>query len=696
MTISPRPVHCTGAMLMLCFALLIATQAKEIRIMRYKTEESSSAIARLEIHAERRAPRPVSRRLFGKFSEHLGTNVYNGMWSQILRNPGFEDEEKFHSARLHQRLAGIEHRWGVRGLVRAPAHGVAPYWVAHGDGVHCALDSGAVNSDHCQRLTHSDDVGRCGIEQAVFLPIHRVAEYDLSMWARGRGVGSLEVSILSHDRTVAAAEISNLTSQWKRYQVRLTVTARAPRPGELFRLRVAFADKGTLWLDQMFLFPDDNIDGFDPDVVRLWREARLPLLRFPGGNFVSGYHWRDGIGPVDQRPTKPNPAWDIVEYNHVGTDEMMRFCKAVGAEPMICVNAGNGTPDEAAAWVEYCNGDEDTEFGAMRARNGHPAPYNVRLWEIGNELYGKWQIGHCDAATYAERYAEFARAMRAKDSTIRLIANGDTPEWNAELVKRYPDLARSFSVHSLIGGGAPPDSDPTRVFRALMAYTYGYPKVLLARSLAARRAGLYPKLAITELQVFTKRQGLPTNATLTEALWTASILNVGIRSLGGVELITHSALINHGGGLRKQYEFVWPQPVYFTHKLYATQSGVRPMEVRYAGAFVRGPRIRGISCPQKAPLLDAVALASEDGSEINLLVVNRSLDHAQRTRLVFHGFAPERSATVRTLTGPSFLAQNTFEHPHHVHVQEKRASLGGDPVYTFPAHSLTVLVFRAQ
>src|SRR5690606_13059468 len=120
---------------------------------------------------------------------------------------------------------------------------------------------------------------------------------------------------------------------------------------------------------------------WDPEVVQLLRDAKVSVLRFPGGNFASGYHWEDGVGPIERRPEKPNPAWAEWEPNHVGADEWLALCELIGAEPLICVNAGNGTPEEAANWVRYCNDPETTPWGQKRAANGHPAPYNVRLWE---------------------------------------------------------------------------------------------------------------------------------------------------------------------------------------------------------------------------------------------------------------------------------------------------------------------------
>ena len=667
-------------------------------MLRYEVEAQKDGPARLDVWANERAPRRVSRYLFGKFTEHLGRNVYNGIWAQILQNPGFETKNKFNQPHLYRRLRALERRLGILGLVAARDKGISPFWSACGSGATYAMDTQAFNSDHCQRIeVAADNVG--GVAQPIFLPLHRVSTFDLSFCARAEGIDSIRVSIAGQGdsaREAASADVSDIGEAWTKRTCRLSVEPVGDDIGGPYWLRIQAAGPGTLWLDQVFLFPSDNIDGFDPDVIRLWREAKLPLLRFPGGNFVSGYHWKDGVGPMDKRPTKPNPAWPVAEYNHVGTDEMIMFCRAIGCEPMICVNAGNGTPREAAEWVEYCNGDTKTTYGTLRARNGHPEPHNVRLWEIGNELYGRWQIGHCTAAEYAKRYAAFHEAMRAVDPTIVPIANGHTAAWNAEVMKRHPGIVRSLSVHSLIGRPIPLNTDPSLVFRALMGFTHVYPGQLRRLAAPMRQAGIDPRLAITELQLFTRGARLPTNSSLAEALWTASIINVGIRSLGEVELITHSALVNHGGCVRKEREVVWPQPVYFTHRVYGTQSEVWPLRVKFTGPCY-DVALKSLPKAQNVPMLDAVALASEDGRETTVIVVNRSPDASLRTRVSLHGFRTERRVRVRSVTGSNFVSRNTFAEQGTVSLRESESE--GDPEgveYTFPPHSLTELVFRAM
>ncbi len=177
-------------------------------------------------------------------------------------------------------------------------------------------------------------------------------------------------------------------------------------------------------IGRLELLPADHVGGADPDVIRLLKASRLPILRWPGGNFVSGYHWEEGVGPIDARPTVPNYAWGAVETHRFGTDEFLAYCRVVGCEPMICINGGDGTPEEAARWVEYCNGAPSTPMGRLRTKHGYREPYGVRHWELGNELWGRWQYHWTTAAGYVDRYRRFAEAMRTADPSIELYACG--------------------------------------------------------------------------------------------------------------------------------------------------------------------------------------------------------------------------------------------------------------------------------
>jgi alpha-N-arabinofuranosidase len=666
----------------------------------------------LEVFAGERAAQPITPRLFGKFTEHLGRNIYHGMWAQVLVNPGFEPLEHFlwrgeaRDALAHGLVRGDFSREQaepvLQRLVDSLRNGVAWGWTRHGEGdVRYSLDTDRVSSDTSQRIeVRSLDTPEVGVAQPIFLPLHRTREFVLTVQAKGSG--RLRVGVRADDRgsiadrrsTIDEAILGPLSEGWRRYEVRLTVDADGGERGELLWLTVGLTAPGTVWLDQCFLFPADAVDGFDADVVRLCQEARLPLLRYPGGNFVSGYHWEEGVGPVDARPMRRNPAWaNVPEYNHVGTDEFMAFCAAVGCEPMICVNAGDGTPEEAARWLEYCNGGPETPQGRRRAENGHPEPYGVRFWEIGNELWGDWQIGHCTPEEYPERYRRFYEAMKAVDPTIEIIACGQDARWNEPVIEQAADILRSLSIHTLIAHRVPPETDPETVYRSVMAFPAWYEGHLKELAEQMARKVTPPRIAITELQIMTRAR--PNNQTIAEALYLAGIINTSIRLGDLVELINHTALVNHGGGLRKEREFVWENPVHLTSRLYANQSGRWPVRLRVTSPVLSVPELHDLPAVTDAPYLDAVALLNDAGDELTLLVTNRHPSEALTAEIALHDFSPQAEVATQTIAGESFLSENSFTEPNAVRLEPGRTTASQAGLrHTFPAHSVTALSLR--
>ena len=178
------------------------------------------------------------------------------------------------------------------------------------------------------------------------------------------------------------------------------------------------------------LMPADNVQGWRADTLARLRELNSPVYRWPGGNFVSGYDWKDGIGDPDRRPPRKNPAWKGIESNDVGIDEFMVLCRELGTEPFIAVNTGLGGVEAAAEELEYMNGAPTSPMGRRRAENGHPQPYGVKWWGIGNEMYGDWQLGHMPLADYLKKHNRVVDAMRAVDATIVPIAVGAVGDWS--------------------------------------------------------------------------------------------------------------------------------------------------------------------------------------------------------------------------------------------------------------------------
>lgn len=183
--------------------------------------------------------------------------------------------------------------------------------------------------------------------------------------------------------------------------------------------------------------PLSDENGFRKDVIEALKELKVPVVRYPGGNFVATYHWFDGVGPKDQRRSRPELAWSSAESNEFGTDEFLKWCKIVGAEPYFVLNFGTGTLDEALAWVEYCNSAENTYYANLRRKNGHEKPYNVKYWALGNEVWGTWQVGQMTKESYAEKAWQWAKALKRLDPKIELILCGQDglSYWDAHVLK---------------------------------------------------------------------------------------------------------------------------------------------------------------------------------------------------------------------------------------------------------------------
>lgn len=504
----------------------------------------------------------------------------------------------------------------------------------------------------------------------------------------------------------------DVTGEWNTYTGELRIRQHSSiDDGGAFLLGVTTAAPANIVLDRVLLYPADHIHGADPDVIRMLKDARLPLLRWPGGNFSSGYHWRDGTGPVDARPTGLNPVWHgTFESNLFGTDEFVTFCRDVGCEPMICVNAGNGTPGEAAAWVQYCNGSPETPMGQLRAQMGHPEPYNIRYWEIGNEIFGRHQIGWTTPAGNVDRYMRFGRAMRAIDPNIRLLACGGLhlgvdAEWNQRLNEETACTADCQTHHILEGGEVDPATlDVTAFYHACMGYPiYVAGDYRLQRQRMADADVAAPRLAITELQLFPMIQGtggdgypnppqIPTASTISEALYAALFIHESIRLGDLAEMITHTATVNHGGGLRKARERVWANPVHYAHVMGSDLIGGTPVAVTLAcGTFSTRQAFGHIPPVEKVPNLDVMAVVSKDEQSLILMIVHRSAAAGPIDLAIdLGGFAAQPQATVLTLAGEGPADQNTLQEPQKVSPRSSSALLRAGRIFlTLPPYSLT-------
>jgi len=694
--------------------------------------------ARLTVNTGARAVHVVNPRLYGKFCEHLGANIYHGMDAQILLNctlarwrfsagdkhPDGGVQEQSACDKITERILANARRQGWPDpdpVVATYFDGGAYGWFRAGasDGaegrVRLSSDVGPYG-ERAQRVevlrASPDD--QAGIAQWTYLPLHRSGTFEFRIVARAVASCTLKLCLVAvGERKAGTCTEIVLDGEWQTFTGSLALPNNAPA-GALYQFSLTAAAPAHFVLDRALLYPEDHINGADPDVIRMLKDSHLPLLRWPGGNFVSGYHWRDGVGPVDARPTRPNPAWEGLEFNLFGTDEFIAFCREVGCEPMICVNAGNGTPEEAAAWIEYCNGGPETPMGRLRAENGHPVPYDVRLWEIGNEINGRWQSGWTTPAGNVDRYQRFREALLAADPSAQLLGcgSGNEPdsEWNRTLVDGTGNSLRCITDHILTGGDVNAGTDAVELYHAFM----GYPTVLEGRYRALkkrmRQAGIVdPRLAITELQLFAHFQGevipegslkptmVPRPDTIAEALSLAVIVNTCIRLGDFVELLTHSATVNHGGGLRKERERVYANPVHYAHALGYAVAGGTPVAVKLACAtFATQHAFAHIPPLHDVPVVDAMAVISEAG-DLVLVLVHRSGDSGPiELAIDLDGFCAHKQAEKVTLAGETWFDRNTRETPEKIIPRRTQITLGAETqlAITLPPFSITQVVLK--
>jgi len=364
---------------------------------------------------------PISKYIYGQFIEHLGHCIYNGIWAEML-----EDRKFFHP------VGAEESPWKVSGTPGCLAMSEKdPFVGAHTPQLELdGSEARGIVQGGLWVVAGKDYVGRVVLAgDATVGPV----EITLS-WGDGPTGGQTEV-------------IKKVGAEFVTSPLKFTAGADSKDA----RLVIVARGKGTLRIGTVSLMPADNVKGMRPDVLARLKELDAPVYRWPGGNFVSGYDWKDGIGDPDKRPPRKNPAWKGVEHNDFGLDEFIVFCREIDTDPFITVNSGQGDVKMAVEELEYANGAADTPMGKWRAQNGNPEPYQVKWWAIGNEMYGSWQLGHMPLEQYVLKNNKFADAMRAVDPEIQLIAVGATGKWSRTMLAECADHMDLLSEHFYCG-----------------------------------------------------------------------------------------------------------------------------------------------------------------------------------------------------------------------------------------------------
>jgi len=378
---------------------------------------------------------PISKYIYGQFIEHLGRCIYGGIWAEMLEdrkffypitaefNPwGTADDPYWESGDFQYLNASP---WQVLGSAVVAMDSINPYVGAHTPVIQLPGD------------------GAAGIFQAG-LAVEKDQKYTGRIILAGDATAApITVRLVLHDGTVLTHEIQKISVAFQTFPLEFV----AHVASDAVKIEISSAGKGRFKIGTLSLMPANNLKGWRRDVIALLKELDSPIYRWPGGNFVSGYNWRDGIGPRDQRPPRKNPAWKGIEHNDVGIHEYMELMELIHTEPFIAVNTGLGTVAEVAEEVEYCNGASDTPQGKLRAQNGHPAPYKIQYWAVGNEMYGSWQLGHIPLEEYVKKHNRVAEAMWQVDPTIQLIGVGAVGQWSETMLKTCADYMNLISEH---------------------------------------------------------------------------------------------------------------------------------------------------------------------------------------------------------------------------------------------------------
>jgi alpha-N-arabinofuranosidase len=357
---------------------------------------------------------PMPAYVYGQFIEHLGKCIYGGIWAEML------EDRKF---------------WYVPGVRESP-------WRLVGDRALLTMETREPYTGSQTPILSSDGDKKAVISQENLGLKENLGYVGRIVLKATDGIEKVIVTLKWNDKT-EIVEIPEISKNYSTYDLKFTSTVLVHDAV----LSIEPVGKGKLWVGTVSLMPSDNIEGFRSDVLGLLRELNSPVYRWPGGNFVSGYDWRDGIGERDKRPPRKNPAWQGVEANDVGIHEFMKFCELINTEGYIAVNAGLGSAEEAMAEVQYTNGDPNTPMGKLRSKNGQVNPWKVKFWSIGNEMYGNWQLGFMTTEQFVAKNNDFADKMRSVDPSIKLITVGDVGEWDEMVLANCADKMDYISEH---------------------------------------------------------------------------------------------------------------------------------------------------------------------------------------------------------------------------------------------------------
>lgn len=453
--------------------------------------------------------------------------------------------------------------------------------------------------------------------------------------------------------------------------------------------------------------PHADEDGFRTDVLEVLQRWNMTAMRYPGGNFASGYHWLDGVGPREQRPTVLELAWQSIEPNHFGTDEYIKLCRRLNWTPMLTVNLGTGTPEEAGRWVEYCNRPGGTKFADLRIANGSTAPHQVKLWCLGNEMDGPWQLGHVSADEYAVRAQQAAKIMKDVDKSIELVVAGTCSislptyiEWDRRVLE-YVSEADYISLHSYAGNRADDTPDYLAITNAIDRQIEEMDAVCRFVQ-ARRRSQKRAYLCFDEWNVWyrtMKPEFLDGDGkfaphvaeetyNLEDALVVAGYLNSFVRHADMVKIANIAQIVNALSPIHTEGDRVLLHTTFYPFEMFSRRRDGVSLQPIVAGPTYEGQKNGEVF------YLDTSAILNDD--ILHVFMTNRSLTEVMPVQVKVADRSIVALDSAEILTGPDPKAVNSLEQPHLIQSRPFQAVKITDGLATvaLPPCSVAALTFR--
>ena len=449
--------------------------------------------------------------------------------------------------------------------------------------------------------------------------------------------------------------------------------------------------------------------GFRRDVLEEIRKLEVPMIRYPGGNFVSGYNWLDGVGPLEKRPRVLERAWNSTETNAFGTNEFLAWCRDVKTEPLLAVNLGTGTPETAAALVEYCNVPRGTHYADLRREHGVTEPWNVKWWCLGNEMDGPWQIGHMAAADYGRKAADAARQMRVIDRDLKLVACGSSGpfmgtylEWDRQMLEQcYPEVD-AISLHRYFNNTSETGGETRRFLALNLSLEQQIDETVAVCEYVRARLRSRKKLWLSfdEWNVWYrannnldgKRQvAPPLNEeiyNLEDALLVGGTLNSLIRKAARVRIGCLAQLVNVIAPLLTNEEHVLRQPIYYPYAWALKYARGQVLDLAVKSDTYDAPNIGAV------PFIDAAATIDGPSRRLAVLILNRDLEHEREVNLVWRDAPPAKVLASYVLSGSDLKAVNSFQEPERVIPHDlEPPKIAARTTLKLPAASYSVVQF---